>query len=81
MSHAVPNAPIAFVPFVLRILTGIGLIYAAWRDRGIKPAGVDDPDVFMVRAVSLSLPESASWADCGREHMRAQLGADFGYRL
>jgi phthalate 4,5-dioxygenase oxygenase subunit len=37
--------------------------------------------VFMVRAVSLSLPESASWADSGREHMRAKLGADFGYRL
>jgi phthalate 4,5-dioxygenase oxygenase subunit len=54
---------------------------AAWRDRGIKPAGVDDPDVFMVRAVSLSLPESASWADSGREHMRARLGADFGYQL
>jgi hypothetical protein len=54
---------------------------AAYRDRGIKPAGVDDPDVFMVRAVSLSLPESCSWVDSGREHMRAQLGADFGYQL
>lgn len=54
---------------------------AAYRDRGIKPAGADDPDVFMVRAVSLSLPESASWADTGREHMRARLGADFGYEL
>jgi phthalate 4,5-dioxygenase len=54
---------------------------AAFRDRSVKPAGVDDPDVFMVRAVSLSLPESASWADSGREHMRAKLGADFGYQL
>jgi nitrite reductase/ring-hydroxylating ferredoxin subunit len=54
---------------------------AAYRDRGVKPAGVYDPDVFMVRAVSLSLPESASWADTGREHMRARLGADFGYKL
>jgi len=54
---------------------------AAYRDRGTKPTGVDDPDVFMVRAVSLSLPESASWADSGREHMRARLGADFGYKL
>jgi phthalate 4,5-dioxygenase oxygenase subunit len=53
----------------------------AFRDRGIKPAGVDDPDVFMVRAVSLTLPENASWADSGREHMRARLGADFGYKL
>jgi nitrite reductase/ring-hydroxylating ferredoxin subunit len=54
---------------------------AAFRDRGVKPAGVDNPDVFMVRAVSLTLPESASWADSGREHMRARLGADFGYKL
>ena len=54
---------------------------AAYRDRGIKPAGVDDPDIFMVRAVSLRLPEGASWVDQGREHMRARLGAGFGYEL
>jgi hypothetical protein len=54
---------------------------AAYRDRGIKPVGATDPDVFMARAVSLTLPESASWVDSGREHMRARLGADFGYTL
>ena len=52
---------------------------AAYRDRGVKPIGVDDPEVFMVRAVSLSLPADAQWAEAGREFMRAELGADFGY--
>ena len=51
----------------------------AFRDRGIFPAGVSDPDTLMVRAVSLRLPEGTSWADAGREHMRASLGKDFGY--
>jgi len=54
---------------------------AAYRDRGIKPEGVDNPDIFMVRAVSLSLPEEANWIDDGRQHMQARLGADFGYQL
>jgi hypothetical protein len=42
---------------------------------------VTDPDTFMVRAVSLTLPETTSWADFGRPHMQAKLGADFGYAL
>ena len=33
----------------------------------------------MVRAVSLSLPANAQWAEAGRGLMRAELGADFGY--
>jgi hypothetical protein len=33
----------------------------------------------MVRAVSLTLPASASWNESGRELMTARLGADFGY--
>jgi phthalate 4,5-dioxygenase oxygenase subunit len=52
---------------------------SAFRDRGICPAGVSDPDIPMVRAVSLRLPEGTSWADAGRDHMRAKLGQDFGY--
>lgn len=40
---------------------------------------VDDPDLWMVRAVSLTLPAGASWQDDGAEYMRARLGADFGY--
>ena len=53
----------------------------AYRDHGTKPRGVTDPDTFMVRAVSLQLPQDASWADVGAPFMRAQLGADFGYKL
>jgi hypothetical protein len=52
---------------------------AALQQRGIRPAGVDNPETFMVRAVSLSLPAEARWAEAGRELMRAELGADFGY--
>ena len=52
---------------------------AAYRDRKIKPVGVADPDTFMVRAVSLRLPEGTPWADAGQAHMRAKLGAGFGY--
>jgi hypothetical protein len=53
----------------------------AYRDRGIKPSGVNNPDTFMVRAVSLTLPETTSWVDFGRPHMEAKLGTDFGYAL
>jgi phthalate 4,5-dioxygenase oxygenase subunit len=42
---------------------------------------VTDPDVFMVRAVSLQLAPEDSWVDVGAPFMRAQLGADFGYKL
>ncbi|MBC7017831.1 ring-hydroxylating oxygenase subunit alpha, partial [Salmonella enterica subsp. enterica serovar Enteritidis] len=45
------------------------------------PKGVADPDVFMVRAVSLRLPPEDSWIDSGAPFMRAKLGADFGYEL
>jgi phthalate 4,5-dioxygenase oxygenase subunit len=53
----------------------------AYRDHGTRPKGVTDPDVFMVRAVSLRLPPEDRWADVGAPFMRAQLGADFGYEL
>jgi phthalate 4,5-dioxygenase len=53
----------------------------AYRDRGIRPNGVDNPDAFMVRAVSLTLPDATSWIDFGRPHMSARLGAGFGYPL
>jgi phthalate 4,5-dioxygenase oxygenase subunit len=51
----------------------------SYRDHGTKPKGVTEPDVFMVRAVSLRLPPEDAWADAGAEFMRARLGADFGY--
>jgi hypothetical protein len=51
----------------------------ALRDRQIQPGSVADPEIPMVRAVSLRLAEGLSWAEEGREHMRAGLGKDFGY--
>ena len=53
----------------------------AYRDRGIRPKSVSDPDTFMVRAVSLQLPEETPWVDAARPYMQAKLGADFGYTL
>ncbi len=44
------------------------------------PVRHDDPDLWMVRAVSLTLPAGVSWQDdAQRELMQARLGADFGY--
>jgi phenylpropionate dioxygenase-like ring-hydroxylating dioxygenase large terminal subunit len=57
---------------LLETLTG-------YRERGIRPPGVDDPDIFMVRAMSLHLPPDTPWSVAGAEFMRARLGADFGY--
>jgi hypothetical protein len=54
---------------------------SAYRNHGIMPSGVSNPDTFMVRAVSLTLPDATSWVDFGRPHMTAKLGADFGYAL
>ncbi|GAA5232369.1 Rieske 2Fe-2S domain-containing protein [Verticiella sediminum] len=44
------------------------------------PVRHDDPDLWMVRAVSLTLPAGTSWQDEDQQvHMQARLGADFGY--
>jgi phenylpropionate dioxygenase-like ring-hydroxylating dioxygenase large terminal subunit len=51
----------------------------AHRDEGVAPAGVNNPDLFMVRAVSLQLAPEEAWSDVGRPHMTARLGAGFGY--
>lgn len=45
-----------------------------------KPVRYDDPELWMVRAVSLTLPTGETWRSKG-EHMTARLGADFGYAL
>ena len=44
-----------------------------------RPASADDPQQFMVRAVSLTIPAGGDWATRGEEFMRARLGKDFGY--
>jgi phthalate 4,5-dioxygenase len=50
------------------------------RKEGVKPARFDDPELWMVRAASLTLPAGESWQTQG-EFTKAKLGADFGYAL
>ena len=51
----------------------------AHRDKGVVPAGINNPALFMVRAVSLQLAPEEAWSDAGRQHMTAHLGTGFGY--
>ncbi|NUZ06138.1 Rieske 2Fe-2S domain-containing protein [Piscinibacter koreensis] len=46
---------------------------------GIKPVRHDDPDLWMVRAVSLTLPAGTPWQEAGKLPMTARVGEDFGY--
>jgi hypothetical protein len=50
-----------------------------YAERQIVPSGVTAPDTFLVRAVSLRLPDGTSWTEAGRTHMTARLGEGFGY--
>jgi phthalate 4,5-dioxygenase oxygenase subunit len=52
---------------------------ADYAQRGVRPPGVDDPAVFMVRALSLTLPEGTEWTEAGYPFMKAPLGSGFGY--
>jgi hypothetical protein len=54
---------------------------ADYARRRVKPPGVDDPEVFKVRALSLTLPDGTGWAEAGEPFMRASLGSGFGYKL
>jgi phthalate 4,5-dioxygenase oxygenase subunit len=56
-------------------------IAGAFRDSGVKPNRFADPDLYMVRAVSLKLPKDAGWVDEGASHVKARLGEGFGYEL
>lgn len=40
--------------------------------RRVKPPGVDNPSIFMVRAVSLRLPRRIGRAEAGHPFMRAK---------
>ena len=51
----------------------------AFQSEGARPLGADDPDAFLVRAVSLTLPVAADWLTAAAEPMTARLGKDFGY--
>jgi phthalate 4,5-dioxygenase oxygenase subunit len=54
---------------------------AAYDQHRVKPPGVEDPEVFMVRALSLTLPDGTGWAEAGCPFMKARLGSGFGYPL
>jgi phenylpropionate dioxygenase-like ring-hydroxylating dioxygenase large terminal subunit len=45
----------------------------------VAPATTSAPSSFMVRAISITIPAGAAWADLGREYMKAELGKGFGY--
>jgi phenylpropionate dioxygenase-like ring-hydroxylating dioxygenase large terminal subunit len=51
------------------------------RDNGVLPPTLTDPNLTMVRAVSLRLADGVSWVDAGRDAMRAKVGAGWGYEL
>ncbi|WP_234263512.1 Rieske 2Fe-2S domain-containing protein [Hydrogenophaga sp. NFH-34] len=46
---------------------------------GTRPPSSTNPDLFMLRAVSLTIPAGADWTQEGAEHMKAEVGKDFGY--
>lgn len=51
------------------------------RDDDVRPPTLSDPELTMVRAVSLRLDDGVSWMDAGREPMRAVVGAGWGYEI
>lgn len=56
-------------------------VAGAFAASGQKPKRFRDPDLYMVRAVSLTLPTTASWVEAGTEPMRAEIGKSIGYEL
>lgn len=46
----------------------------------IRPASAQEPDKFLVRAISIMIPAGGDWMAHGREFMQAQPGKDFGYQ-
>jgi phthalate 4,5-dioxygenase len=46
----------------------------------IRPASVQDPDRFLVRAISITIPAGGDWMAYGKNFMQAQPGKDFGYQ-
>jgi phenylpropionate dioxygenase-like ring-hydroxylating dioxygenase large terminal subunit len=47
---------------------------------GTRPQSATQPESFLARAVSLHLEADDIWHEAGAEHMRAELGKDFGYQ-
>ncbi|MDX3906793.1 MAG: Rieske 2Fe-2S domain-containing protein [Pigmentiphaga sp.] len=49
------------------------------RSENVRPPSADAPEQFMVRAISITIPAGADWAESGGDFMRARLGSGFGY--
>lgn len=47
---------------------------------GQRPASATDPQSMMWRAVSITLPRGSDWKPAAAPFMRAEVGADFGYK-
>jgi phthalate 4,5-dioxygenase oxygenase subunit len=47
--------------------------------QGTPPPSAHDPQSYMWRAISITIPAGASWKDVGRDLMKAELGKGFGY--
>nr|ART89892.1 putative phthalate 4,5-dioxygenase oxygenase subunit (OhpA2) [uncultured bacterium] len=45
----------------------------------IRPASAQEPDKFLVRAISIMIPAGGDWMAHGKEFMQAQPGKGFGY--
>jgi phthalate 4,5-dioxygenase len=45
-----------------------------------RPASAAQPDKFLVRAISITIPVGGDWMAAGKEFMRAEPGKDFGYQ-
>ena len=50
------------------------------QQQDMHPAFTTDPDKFLVRAISITIPAGGDWMAHGKEFMRAEPGKDFGYQ-
>ena len=53
----------------------------AVRTANANVADVADPDLFMIRAVSVTVPHGQDWVEACATHIQARLGEGFGYDL
>jgi phenylpropionate dioxygenase-like ring-hydroxylating dioxygenase large terminal subunit len=48
-------------------------------EQGVKPVSAAQPERYMLRAVSITIPAGGDWEALGRGYMTAELGKGFGY--
>jgi phthalate 4,5-dioxygenase oxygenase subunit len=49
------------------------------QSENVSPPSAVDPEQFLWRAISITIPEGADWKAAGVHYMKAQLGQGFGY--